>query len=88
MYIRMNYLNEEKGEMEEVWVTGYFGDSCYTSTDYVECHDDDKGWYALPIKKLYVNKNTVEDVMRICDEVRQTQETLGSILNKVVNKGE
>lgn len=88
MMLRMNLLDESIGEMKEVCVMGYFGDSFHTSTKYAECHDDEIGYFAAPISKLYVNKNTVKDVMDMCESMRKKQEELCGILDKVVNKGE
>lgn len=80
---RANLLNEKTGEMEEVTVCGYFGDSGFTSTDYAEVWKD--GYYsAAPFSKLYANSNTVKDVVDMCHRTEKFCE----MMNKIVNKGE
>lgn len=82
---RANLLNEKTGEMEEVIVCGYFGDSGFTSTDYAEIYKEEDGhYYAAPFDKLYANSNTVKDVVDMCHRTEKFCE----MMNKIVNKGE
>lgn len=80
---RANLLNEKTGEMEEVTVCGYFGDSGYTSTTHAEIWKDGY-YYSAPFSKLYANENTCKDILDMC----QQTERLYEMMNKIVNKGE
>lgn len=81
---RANLLNEKTGEMEEVTVCGYFGDSGYTSYDHAEIIKKDGYYYGAPFSKLYANANTAKDILDMCEHAQQLYE----MMNKIVNKGE
>ena len=80
---RANLLNEKTGEMEEVSVMGYFGDSSYKSTDYAEIWKDGY-YYSAPFSKLYANINTAKDILDMCTHAEELYE----IMHKIVDKGE
>jgi len=52
MRFEMNYLNKNN-EMEKVDVLGYPSDSGWFTADYCECWTEDRGYFIVPVSRLY-----------------------------------
>lgn len=84
MNIRMNYT--KNGVTKEVSCLGFAKDSGWSSRDYCECWDEDKGHFIASIKDLSLSEQSITDFML---EVRE-YEKLTDVMNDIINneKGE